>query len=221
MKICDECGQEVKPSKLELAGQEAAAVAIRMWELDIFDPPRGSTHPRARMCLDAIEGIIARNGWAWALPYKGDGPPQWCGMFAGDCWRAAGLDKDWLPAYFASTYRLMMWATYQKFDRKSKPNPRPEAGERVYMNLQRSWREAVVPRAGDVVIVGDGDPKVGDHVTICIGYKDGVFDTISGNGGGLGPNGDKREGVSRRDYTVDGKGYRAQWLIRPAEVDLI
>ncbi len=227
MKICDECGQEVKPSKLELAGQAAAAEAIRLWELDIFDPAVGSSHPRAKTCLAEIERIIRANGWSWALPYKGNGPPQWCGMFAGDCWRTAGLDPSWLPTYFASTYRLNLWASYQKFDVKSKPNPRPSTPH-TQTRVRASVRDllGVTPRPGDIIIVGDGEPQAGDHVTICVGYKDGVFDTISGNGGGYGPTdygtgGAKREGISRRDYTRSGTGYRAMWLIRPAEGDLL
>ena len=224
MKTCETCGQELPPDKLEEAGKRVAAEAERMWKLDIFDPPIGSTHPRASECLGVIAGIIRRNGWDWALPYRGNGPPQWCGMFAGDCWREAGLDPSWLATYFASTYRLTLWSTYQKFDQKSKPNPKPAAGapRRLQADLTaRGWDEYVEPRAGDIIIVGDGDPRVGDHVTVCMSYWKGVFDTISGNGGGVGPKGDKREGISRRSYAIGQTGYKPLWLIRPSVSDLL
>ncbi len=223
MKTCPTCNQALPPDKLELAGIEAANSAERLWKLDIFDPAVGSTHPRAKECLTVIEGIIKRNGWSWALPYLGDGPPQWCGMTAGDCWLDGGLDPTWLRDYFASTYRLRLWAKYQKFSVKSKPNPEPPPGapRRLLVDLKKTF-DPSVPRAGDIVIVGDGDPTVGDHVTICVGYQYGVFDTISGNSGGTGPNGDRRQGVSRRAYsTRDTTGYRPLWLIRPAATDLL
>ncbi len=226
MKTCPTCNQELPADKLEEAGKFAAAEAVRLWNLDVFDPPIGSTHDRAGYCCGVIEGIIKRNGWSWALPYKGDGPPQWCGMFAGDCWAVADLDTSWLPTYFASTYRLSLWATYKKFDRKSKANPEPTDGdERLYVNLAKKWPEGFAPRAGDIVIVGDGNPEAGDHVTVLIAYDrmTGLFDTISGNGGGLGPRGNKHQGISRKTYCVTGAYgiYKAMWLVRPARGDLL
>lgn len=217
---------ETKPGveidALAAAGQRAADAMLRLWQRDIFDPPIGSKHPRAAECLAEIERIIKRNGWAFATPYRGNGPPQWCGFTAGDAWATAGLDPSWLPSFFASTYRLMLWATYQRFDRKSKANPAPASGDRrLYVDLTKPLK--IVPRAGDIVIVGDGDPKVGDHVTVCIDYDSAArsFDTISGNGGGVGPHGDRREGVSRRTYTIGAAGYRPMWLVRPAASDLV
>ncbi len=226
MTTCVTCGQTLPVDKLEEAGKRAAAEAERMWKLDIFDPPIGSTHPRASECLGVIAGIIRRNGWDWALPYRGDGHgPEWCGMAAGDWWREAGLDPSWLGTYFPSTYRLALWATYQRFSVKSKPNPKPAANApaRLYVDLTKPLPSGVEPRAGDIIIVGDGDPRVGDHVTICMKYDQAAqtFDTISGNGGGIGPRGDTREGVSRRAYTIGSAGYRPLWLIRPALGDLL
>jgi hypothetical protein len=215
-------------SAVELAGQRAAAEALRMWDLDVFDPPKGSKHPRAAECLKVIEDVIDRAGWGFATPYLGNGAPQWCGLFAGDCWRAAGLDPSWLATYFASTYRLGLWANYKRFAAKSKPNPPPAdpadpADRRRFAELRAGAAPAFEPRPGDIVIVGDGEPDAGDHVTVCIAYDAGrrVFDTISGNGGGLGPHGDKREGISRRNYSIDAGGYRAMFVIRPAFGDLL
>lgn len=219
---CVTCGQEVV-DKLEEAGKRAAAEAERLWKMDIIDPPIGSKDPRASYSLATINSIIRRNGWTWALPYRGNGQPQWCGMTAGWCWSEAGLDPTWLSTYFASTYRLQLWATYQKFDQKGKPNPlSQEQPRRLCVNLMQPLPVHVTPRAGDIVIVGDGEPLFGDHVTICVSYANGLIDTISGNGGGRGPKGDAREGISRRAFAIgQTKGYRPMWLIRPGIEDLL
>lgn len=208
--------------KLAAFGEKVAENMEAMWKLDVFDPEIGSSHPRAKFCLNVISKIIAENGWGWALPYRGDGPPQWCGMTAGKAYADAGLDPSWLPAYFASTHRLHCWATYQRFDRRSKPNPRPATGgRRLYVDLRRPF--TIEPQRGDIVIVGDGDPAVGDHVTVNMGYDAGTrtFDTISGNGGGVGPRGTRNNGISRKSYRIGQAGYAPMYLIRPATSDLL
>lgn len=217
----------IDDSKLEAAGQKAADALVALWQLDIFDPPIGSSYPRAKFCLDEISKIIAANGWSWALPYRGDGPPQWCGMTMGYVWAKAGLDPSWLATYFASTYRLKLWATYQNFDPKGKRNPALSRieyglGHRLYVDVRGGFG-SVVPRAGDILIVGDGNPDCGDHVTGVISFdgSTGTFDTISGNGGGAGPRGDRRQGVSRRSYRIGAPGYAPMFLIRPAQRDLL
>lgn len=209
-------------SALELAGQRAVTEATRLWNLDVYDPATSDHTPRGNASREIISDVIARAGWSWALPYHGNGPPQWCGLFAAACWRTAGLDPKWLATYWASTYRLQLWATYQKFDQKH-PNPRtPDSDGRLLVNLG-ARHDSFTPLAGDVLIVGDGDPHVGDHITLVVAYDSttGKFDTISGNGGGVGPTGTKREGISRRTYSSAGTGYRAMWLIRPAFGDLL
>lgn len=210
-------------SKLEDAGNKAADAIEELWKLDIFDPPIGSSDPRAHFCLQEIEKIIAANGWSWALPYRGDGPPQWCGMTAGYVWEKAGLDPKWLATYFASTYRLMLWATYQRYDsQRGEQNPPPAdpTNRRLYMRV-RALVEA--PRRGDILIVGDGNPKWGDHVTVITGYDAaaGSFETISGNGGGYGPRGNYRQGVSKKTYLLGTGGYQPMYVIRPSEGDLL
>ncbi len=219
----DGCASSTHEDRLEVAGHTAIAEAERLWSLDIFDPAIGSKHPQADECLAVINAIIATNGWGGNVSYKGNGPPQWCGMFAGACWAKAGLDPSWLPSYWASTYRLALWANYRRFSPTSKANPRPlTSSRRLIGKLERGKPLPFEPRAGDVVIVGDGEPDEGDHVTLCVRCKDRVFETLSGNGGGYGPGGDKREGISRRDYAIDAAGgYRAMWMMRPALGDLV
>ena len=210
---------------LTRAGELSAARAEELWQLDVYDPPKGDRRPRAAECLQVIEGIIKRAGWGFATPYLGNGSPQWCGMFAADCWRAGGLDPAWFPSYWASTYRLRAWATYHRFSSGSKANPPPLPGvteRRLYIGLDSPF--AIEPRLGDVVIVGDGRPGEGDHITINMGYDapTRTFDTISGNGGGVGPRGNSREGISRRGYAIGAKsGYRPLWLVRPVFDDLV
>lgn len=213
----------MEENKLAAFGQRVAARMEALWKLDVFDPPKGSSHPRAKFCLKTIEDIIKRNGWSWATPYLGDGPPQWCGMTAGDAYAEAGLDTSWLRDYFASTHRLYCFAKYQRFSRTSKPNPKPDAtvtDRRLYVDLRKPF--TVKPLPGDIVIVGDGDPDVGDHVTVNMGYNPTTktFDTISGNGGGLSPKGVKNNGISRKNYRVGQAGYAPMFLIRLASSDL-
>lgn len=213
---------------LALAGQRAAAEATRLWDLDVYDPPIGDKRARTPECLAIISGVIDRNGWL-SQPYRGNGPPQWCGMFAGDCWRVAGLDPKWLPAFFASTMRLHAWASYQNWNEHKNPAPADHGDRRVFARLAPHAPLIIAPQAGDIVIVGDGNPVDGDHVTVCLGYHATrrTFETISGNGGGLGPRGrvgptgETREGISRREFAIDSGGFKAMWLIRPAFSDLL
>lgn len=218
--------------KIKAFGEKVAAHMEAQWKLDVFDPPIGSSHPRAKFCLDVISKIIERNGWGWALPYRGDGPPQWCGMAAGDAYAEAGLDPSWLATYFASTYRLMLWATYQRYDsQRGKQNPKPPLSatpsmddRRRYVNVQRAQAltHVITPQRGDILIVGDGNPQWGDHVTVVVGYDEAskTFDTISGNGGGAGPRGNHRQGISRKSYRLGARGYAPMFLIRAASHDL-
>lgn len=211
---------------LELAGQRALAEMTRLWQLDIIDPPVGSKDPRAPHSLAEIDRIIKRNGWGFALPagkYLGNGSPQWCGMTAGDAWATAGLDPSWLQTWFASTDRLVCWARYERWN--DKRNLRPTNGDvRLIATLVPGKTPSFAPRAGDIVIVGNGKRPAGNHVTVCAAYNETArtFETLSGNGGGVGPRGDRREGISRQTYSIDpGGGYRAMFVIRPAFGDLL
>lgn len=212
---------------LELAGQRARDEMTRLWSLDIIDPPRGSRDPRAPQSLQIINEIIRVSGWTFALPdgmYHGNGSPQWCGMTAGYAWRAAGLDPRMLQVWWASTDRLLAWASYQSFSgHANTKRPAAPADRRLLQGLHSGAALSFVPRAGDVVIVGDGKRASGQHVTVCVEYDAEArrFSTLSGNGGGVGPKGDRREGISARDFSIDEGGYRALWVIRPAFGDLL
>lgn len=206
-----------------LASQRAVTEASRLFNLDVFDPPIGSKHPRAQECLSIISGIMRRNGWEPAGGYRGNGPPQWCGMFVGDCWRAAGLNEKYLREWFASTLRLHAWARYLKNPVNGHENPRPVEGARLCGELAPGRPLPFEPCPGDIVIVGDGTPKDGDHITLAVAYSQTrrVFNTISGNGSGFGPHGNNREGISMREYSIDSGKYKAMIIIRPGAADLV
>jgi hypothetical protein len=213
---------------LKHAGELALAEITRLWSMDIIDPPIGSKHPRATDSLVVINEIIAANGWVFSLPhgrYLGNGPPQWCGMTAGYCWAKAGLAPKMLQVFWASTDRLISWASYQPFNgHRNVPRPAAPEERRLLMGLHPGAPLSFQPRAGDVVIVGDGSRTAGNHVTLCKAYdaEARVFSTISGNGSGVGPKGDPREGISARSFAIDGDhGYRVMWVVRPGVGDLL
>lgn len=224
----DGCSRATQPpDRLTQAGQLALAEAVRLWHADIIDPsvadltdPDRPGHERAIRSREHIDRMLKAAGWGGHAPYAGNRRgPEWCGIFAAACWRVAGIKPELLATWFASTYRLFAWAHYRSFN--SKANPKPPSGPyRVAVKLTGLRADQVNTRAGDVLVVGDGSPEYGDHITIVKSYADGVFATISGNGGGVGPDGKHREGVVARDFQLTGTGYRALWLYRPAVGDL-
>lgn len=209
---------------IKAAGELAAQEAERLWALDVFDPKRNDFSPAAARSRIVIEDIIRTAGWEWTLPYRGP-EPQWCGLFAAKVWIKAGMDPTWAPSLWASTYRLGLFFNYRRFSATSKPNPVPPVDEprRLWTAVGMGFKPRFTPRRGDVVIVGDGNPDEGDHVTILVGYDEATmsFDTISGNGGGVGPTGVHREGISRKTYTIDQGGYRVMFVGRLAPSDVV
>lgn len=211
-------------AELAAAGQEAVLEGLRLWSLDIIDPKRGDTSELAQRSRSTIEDLLTACGWTWQVPYKGDGQVEWCGIFAGACWRAAGLDPKWLATYFASTYRLDQWGSYQTFNEK-RPNPAPPVGQprRLIARLNAtSITLPFVPREGDILMIGDGHPEAGDHICIVTGWDAAkrVFLTVEGNGFGLGPDGKRRQGIVIGQRKLGGDGYCARRLIRPAPSDI-
>jgi hypothetical protein len=214
----------VTDEDLKEAGERAVAEAQRLWALDVYDPPMSLHNEAADRSRKVIDEILTIAGWLWEVPYRGDTACEWCGLFAAACWHAAGIDPCWLATYFASTYRLDIWARYQSFNGKH-PNPKPPDGPyRLIANLDaHSTRVPWMPRAGDILMIGDGVPEYGDHITIVESYDPATmtFMTLSGNGVGLGPDGKHRQGIVRATAHVGGGGYCARRLIRPAPGDLL
>lgn len=205
------------------AGGRAVAEAQRLFALDVYDPRRDDTSAAADHSRSVIDAILTSAGWLWEVPYKGDGQVEWCGMFAAACWHGAGIDPRWLATYFASTYRLDIWARYQSFDVKH-PNPKPAAGPyRTIANADaHSTSLPWDPEPGDIVMIGDGAPEYGDHITVAVSYDAATktVATISGNGVGMGPDGKRRQGIVKSTVHLGGGGYCIRRVIRPAESDV-
>ncbi len=211
------------------AGLKAVAEAERYFKLDVCDFAENSAHPKVPFWKAIIQGIIDRAGWGW-ITYVGNTTDpkkacQWCGMFCAACWRAAGVDPKWLATFWASTDRLVKWAKGEHW------NGTPAGGPRPLIELGRGSRDADVrfpdgsqPRAGDILIVGNGRRKTGNHITLVVEYdaRTGRFWTINGNGGGLGPDAKRREGIVKTAYTVAavGEGYYPMFVIRLLASDL-
>lgn len=208
---------------LRAAGERALAEAVRLFELDVYDPKVEDHSDRAETSRKVIDEILTSAGWIWEVPYRGDTQVEWCGLFAGACWHAAGLEPHWLATYFASTYRLDIWARYHDFTIK-RPNPRPSNGPwRLIGNMDaHSTSVPFGPRPGDILMIGDGSPEYGDHITVVESYdpETRIFRHVSGNGVGVGPDGKRRQGIVRGTSHVGGGGYCARRLIRPAPGDL-
>lgn len=98
------------------AGQKALDEALRFFNLDVYDPAANDHSDAAERSRKVIDEILTTAGWLWEVPFKGVHQVEWCGLFAGACWHAAGLDPKWLATYFASTYRLDLWGQYESFD---------------------------------------------------------------------------------------------------------
>lgn len=211
-------------AELHEAGRAAVVEGLRLWHLDIIDPKRSDDSEHAARSRADIDEILRASGWGWQIPYKGDGQLEWCGLFVAACWRAAGIDPKWLATYFASTYRLNVWATYRSMnDRNPNPEPAPAAPRRLIAKLdEHSSSLPFAPREGDILTIGDGNPIDGDHICLVRSFDSGrcVFHTIEGNGTGTGPDGKRRQGVVTAERRLGGEGYCARRLIRPAPSDI-
>lgn len=224
---------------LEEAGKAAAAEGMRLFHLDVTDPyphelaaplataTAQARHARAVESRKVIDEIFHAAGWGADTPYPGNRiGREWCGFTAAACWRAAGIDPKWLAAFFASTLRLAAWAGYRDWNTHKNPPPPIGQARRLVAKLDRTSTAGSLrfgPREGDIVIVGDGAPAEGEHITIAVGgvTAAGTIMTVSGNGGGNGPDGKHREGIVLREYQIGGPGRIVLWIYRPAPSDLI
>lgn len=210
---------------LEAAGRVALAEAQRLFASDIWDPPASDHRDVAERWRTAITDMIAGDrglGWTSEGRYAGDGDYEWCGAFAASCWSRAGLPLATRKRSWSSCYRLQRWASCRP-GADGAPNQPPKIGTRLCVALDEHSRAlpvGVVPQAGDVLIVGDGVPAFGDHITLVESFDGRAFHTIEGNGTGTGPDGKRRQGVVRGVRPLGGPGYCGRWLIRPAVGDL-
>lgn len=207
---------------MQHAGELVAKMAEKLWEQDVYDPEPGDKAINAVRCKTVISQFTVACNWG---PYEGNHSVEWCAMFAMYCWhKAANLDAKWLAHFSQSTYRLWAWANYLDFDGHKNPKPvfsTPlEEPFRTYTDLRESQDYRTTVQRGDIVIVGDGNPKTGDHVTVAVEvFKDHIV-TISGNGGGTNSKGKNNNGISKKTYTRGASGYAPMFLVVPAFGDL-
>lgn len=234
--------------RVALAGQVAVLELKKVWLENIIDPPN-ATDPAfdaSRKAIDAMIRTPLGSNWTWEEPYRKDGHSEWCGhalsraysgpslaVLAADAAARVTLKQPIRTTYLPSTYRLDRFARYQPINDKT-PNPRPPTGPyRMMTELDGKSRPEQVlfvdgssPRAGDVLLIGN--KNYGQHITLIESWDPatGAFKTIEGNAFGLGPNGQKQQGVVRAVRHVasaapPGESYVARRIIRFAPSDFV
>jgi hypothetical protein len=165
---------EVKPSN---HAYDAIKRAKSEFELNVTEPGLGGDSSRINLYIKSSKGM----GFSWLDDYTENGQSAWCGAFVAFCYTELKLSirKKILP----SCYRL-------------------------YESWNNSGRRVNEISIGDIVTVFTNDshsPKYGNHIVLAISLIDenGEFETLEGNAKGAGPNGDWREGVSKRTRNIN------------------
>lgn len=183
----------------------AIETARTEWDKDIEEPPKGKNFTEISKYISGQYGL----NWTWEKPYVTNGPFQWCGAFVAYCYGIAGLKEEIRKERFASTSRLWNW------HRKS------EEGRCVFKRGKGIVPRAELFREGDIVVVGDGSKKYGNHITLVHSVLESQVMTYEGNGIGLGPDGKSHEGVVKCSRAFDppsGKRY-IMYAYRPLGED--
>lgn len=207
------------------AGRVALSAGLMAWEMEIMDPTRKAFSDPAFVpdrtfidnCIRSDKGL----GWArcsaLVKEYRWDGDFEWCGAFAAYCWAVAGLRLDIRKRYFPSTYRLDKYGQYKRAFLESVTKPERVEEQRKYLAIDGDAAaiDDFAPRAGDILIVNG--KEYGQHITIVSKWRsaDLVFDTVEGNATGIGPKGQRFQGVVRQTRAL--KDCRR--LIRPSVCD--
>lgn len=224
---CNGTGAVLGDEDLKLAGEQAVAIALQLWQMDIYDPKPGDTSAAARTSRDAISDMIRGPlglNWTWEPEYAGDGKFEWCGAFVKRCW--VKVKRDIGKLCFASTYRLDRYARAASVMGETPITP---TKPRLLAELdERSWPRAkplpFEPRAGDIALVGI--KGYGTHITLVENYDAarGCLSTIEGNAYGRGPNGEQQQGVVRQQRFIGARAPNAthvRRIIRPSCDDLV
>lgn len=213
---------------IQECGVVALEAATQLFLRDVTNPRNADTTGYATHSRDVINDILRECGWTWSEVYPYHGTVQYCCMFAGKCWKDAGLDPKWLITFFAGTERLDAWASYKNWNEHVNPGPIPGAiptweWRQVANYDAHSTTLKFDPLPGDIVLIGDGDPAPGDHCTVLESYNPvtKTFTHISGNGVGTGPDGRRRMGIVRGTSKLGGPGFCVRRVIRPSIHDII
>lgn len=205
------------------AGWDAFVNALHWWEQDIFDPRPGDRSDDANRCRSLIQEII-RDCWPEHV-YRGDrAGAEWCVMFWRACWTSLVFSPAENATYFPSTYRVSeLWAGRSIFGVMCPV--RPGRQRWTFDAHSTELPPGCEPRAGDLLVVGDGSPRYGDHACLVESYDATIrrFRTVEGNAVGLGPRGNRRQGVIRGSRPLGkraGEAYYALALYRPSVEDL-
>ena len=190
--------------------QKVMGAAHRAWMSRIVEPDFDGDPPNGAKQIDEfIRGELG-GGWSWEKEYVRNTQFAWCGMFAAHCYRSAGLKPAIARKVMPSCYRL-----YNSW----RNTPR-------YVQLNEI-------ETGDILVVGPVSPgakKWGSHITIVesVDLALGVVNTIEGNAKGLGPDGQRYEGVIKQKRALHGsptaaklhaKKYRGLHVYRPLSGD--
>lgn len=145
------------------------------WNLDVTEPGGGGLSERITYYIKNANAL----GWSWEDDYTRNGQFAWCGAFAAACY-SDRVRSNVRSKIFSSCYR--MYDNWSSTSRSQLPS-----------NL----------RPGDLVIVytsSEKTPIYGNHITLATSKPDqaGNFETVEGNAFGNGPDGQWREGVSKR-----------------------
>lgn len=168
----------------KLTGPERAArivaTMIALWESHVEEPPGVGYGAITDLIMgdDALDwNTCDAVTWRPGAAYTKNRMFAWCGATAAKGQGAAGLKRALRYKDMASTGRL-----YRAFAKTAR-----------YIPLDQI-------QPGDVVVVGDGGKREGDHIVtvIAVGEYPGLLTTIEGNASGLGPNGKVFEGVVKR-----------------------
>jgi len=167
--------------------KEALKRAEAEWLKDVHEPivkGEGQLDIQKYIRLGLTWQSCDRRDFSKPLPYTRDSF-SWCGAFAAWCYIT--LKKDIRKKIMPSCYRLSS-------------------------NWGRSGRNRTGGpiQAGDILTVwttqkGDKRNAYGQHIVLACGPANdqGMIDTIEGNAHGLGPNRDMREGVIKRQRSLE------------------
>lgn len=152
-----------------------AELGERVVEWALAEWEKGIKEPAKKTTEGPILGYIHAAGWGWIKDYQ-NRKFAWCGCFASAAWASVGLKSKVAAKNVVSTYRLSQW--------KGRQIPLDEI------------------RAGDLVVIGS-QKRWGDHITLAVEpLGGGSWATVEGNAWGRGPDGERFEGVIRRERSA-------------------
>jgi len=174
--------------------------AIAEWGKDIREPVGVVTsHPIVDRYIRGAEGSQAH-----IREYENRSKVkarqfQWCGSFASWCW-GLSLDPDIRKYIMRSCSRIRGMYT------KATP-----VELRGWGPKRRVAAHVIQP--GDIMLIGKDE---GTHITLVFAVEGDTIHTIEGNSTGIGPKGDRFEGVVRHERSRS----EAKWVIRLQMEDL-